>query len=229
MAGGLAASVVHSLVDFVWYIPSLMAITALLIACAYRLAFGRHRHRAIQRDPRCVGHRGNGGVAPAAVALLGVWMIQDRFCAAMAEPHWDHYLSYALKEPVDGEKPAADKSVVSALEEVLYWTPDNAKAHIRLASLLLGRFEQLQLQAANAMPLNQISEAALASQNHFSSPAELDQWLDRAIGVHRNLLKAALWHLHSGLDRSHCWAKDTSTWPTSAFLKDKARRSGWPI
>ncbi len=102
-----------------------------------------------------------------------------------------------MKDPLDGDRPAADKSIVAALEEVLYWTPDNAKAHIRLAGLLLGRFEQLQLQAANAMPLNQISEAALASQNHFTSSAEIDKWLDRAIGVHRSLLKAALWHLRT--------------------------------
>ncbi len=98
IAAGLAASVVHSLVDFVWYIPSLMAVTTLLIACAYRLALastGAEQSTAarIARSPW------RWRLAPAAVAVLGVWMVQDRFCAAMAEPHWDHYLGLCLERP----------------------------------------------------------------------------------------------------------------------------------
>jgi tetratricopeptide (TPR) repeat protein len=126
-------------------------------------------------------------------------MCFDRFCGAMAEPHWDQFLSYALKASSGGEKPPADNSVLGALENVLYWTPDNGKAHVRLASLLLGRFEQLQQSAANSLPLNQISEAAMASREHFHSKEEMDAWLDRAIGENRRLLAAALWHLGRGM------------------------------
>ncbi len=61
-------------------------------------------------------------------------------------------------------------------------------------------------------------------------PAELDQWLDRAIGENRRLLNAALWHLAPRPDRSAlCWAKDTSTWPISVFSKGKDSPNGWPI
>ena len=49
------------------------------------------------------------------------------------------------------------------------------------------------------MPLNQISEAAMASRGRFSSAAELDAWLNRAIGENRRLLTAALWHLDRGI------------------------------
>ena len=37
VVGGLAASVVHSLVDFVWYIPACMTLTVILIGCAFCL------------------------------------------------------------------------------------------------------------------------------------------------------------------------------------------------
>ncbi|HEX4145198.1 MAG TPA: O-antigen ligase family protein [Pirellulales bacterium] len=197
VAAGMAASVVHSLVDFVWYIPSLAAVTILLSAAAYRLAL-LSRGNAAVGAARVAGSPWQWRLAPLAISLVGGWMIYDRFCATMAEPHWDHFLSYALKEPQEGDK-AVDPTILPALENVLYWTPDNAKAHIRLASLLLGRFEQLQQAAANAMPLNQISEAAMASRSRFSSAADLDAWLNRAIGENRRLLSAALWHLDRGI------------------------------
>jgi O-antigen ligase/tetratricopeptide (TPR) repeat protein len=197
VAAGLVASIVHSLVDFVWYIPSLAAITVLLVAAAYRLALLSRGSTSINAA-RAVWSPWQWRLAPLAIALVGGWMIYDRFCATMAEPHWDHFLGYALKAPQEGEKPA-DATIMTALENVLYWTPDNAKAHVRLASLLLGRFEQLQQAAANAMPLNQISEAAMASRSRFSSAAELDEWLNRAIGENRRLLNVALWHLDRGI------------------------------
>jgi O-antigen ligase/tetratricopeptide (TPR) repeat protein len=200
VAAGLAASVAHSLVDFVWYIPSLMAITTLLAACAYRLAL-LSRGGASFSGARVAWPTWQWRLAPLVVALLGSWMVYDRFCAAMAEPHWDYFLNYALKASEGSEKRSTDPTVVTALEDVLYWTPDNAKAHVRLASLLLGRFEEVQQAAANSMPLNQISEAAMASRDRFTSPAELNQWLDRAIGENRRLLTAALWHLDRGISQ----------------------------
>jgi tetratricopeptide (TPR) repeat protein len=201
VSAGLLASVVHSLADFVWYIPSLMAITVLLIACAYRLAewsvaakkpaaqLSARRHVA-WAPLQC-------GLAAMSVALVGSWMIYDRFCATMAEPNWDQYLTYALDTRLD--KKAAEPSAIKHLESVLHWTPDNAKAHIRLANLLVTRFELLQRESANVMPLQQVCEAAFDSRDYFHSREELDAWLDRAIGEHRKLLDLALWHLHRGL------------------------------
>ncbi len=62
VAAGLAASVVHSLVDFVWYIPSLVAITALLTAGG--LSAGAVQPRQRRRSTaarRRLGPRGSGG------------------------------------------------------------------------------------------------------------------------------------------------------------------------
>jgi O-antigen ligase len=199
VSAGLFASMLHSLVDFVWYIPSLMSITVLLMACAFRLA--RWSIAAQPAPARQIAWSPwQYAVLASAVALVGPWMIYDRFCAAEAEPHWDRFLSYVL-DPGLEQKPA-DKNIVEHLESVLYWTPDHAKAHIRLASLLVARFEQLQRQSPNMMPLHQVCEAAFASREHFHSRRELDDWLDRAVGAHRKLLDVALWHLHRGLSLS---------------------------
>ncbi len=121
----------------------------------------------------------------------------------MAEPYWDEFLRFAvLKASKPGEQQTSvDGSIAEALEQVLYWTPDNGKAHVRLASLLLGRFEQLQQEAANSMPLNQISEAAMASRERFGSVAAPNDSADRAVGENRHLLNAALWHLDQGLSQ----------------------------
>ena len=55
---------------------------------------GRRRRPAPRVSP---GRLWQWRLAPLAVALVGGWMVYDRFCAAMAEPHWDHFLNYALK------------------------------------------------------------------------------------------------------------------------------------
>jgi tetratricopeptide (TPR) repeat protein len=65
-----------------------------------------------------------------------------------------------------------------------------------LAEVILFEFERHQRESTNAMPLSQISEAALASRDYFKTRADLDAWLARAIGEHRKLLNVSLWHLH---------------------------------
>jgi hypothetical protein len=106
-------------------------------------------------------------------------------------------LTYSLAG--DQKQKPADKAIVEHLESVLYWTPDNAKAHIRLANQLMLRFEELQRQSSNSMPLQQVCEAAFDSHDYFHSQAELNAWLDRSIGERRQLLDLAAWHLRRGL------------------------------
>ena len=65
----LAASVIHSLVDFVWYISSLMAITILLAGAAYRLALLSQRPAAsVRRSAALPGPPWQWRLAPLAVA-----------------------------------------------------------------------------------------------------------------------------------------------------------------
>ncbi len=225
VSAGLLASVVHSLADFVWYIPSLMAITVLLVACALRLA----QWSAAAKSPpaKLAGSRTvhwsplQCALAAAGVAIVGAWMIHDRFCAAMAEPHWDQFLKYALDGSPD--KPLADKDTYEHLEAVVAWTPDNAKAHVRLASMLVAKFEAWQRQSANVMPLQQVCEAAFDSRDYFHSRSELDAWLDRAIGERRRMLDAALWHLHRGLNQNALLGEAYIQLADLCFLEGAAR------
>ncbi len=213
VSAGLLASVVHSLVDFVWYIPSLMAVTVLLIACAYRLAAWSTAAKNSTAQP--VANRQTAwsppqcGFAALCLALVGSWMIYDRFCSAMAEPHWDQFLIYALDSD-PGKKPA-DKALYEHLESVLRWTPDNAKAHVRLANLLVTHFEQLQKESANIMPLQQVCEAAFDSRDYFHSRAS---WMRGSTGRSANTGGYSTWRCGictADSNKTHCLARAIST------------------
>lgn len=94
VSAALAANVIHSFFDFVWYVPGCMAMVALLAACACRLRempHGKPLDRAGQRRlPRAVGL-----VATLAVMLLGVWMVRGRLGPVAAEQAWFQYLRMA--------------------------------------------------------------------------------------------------------------------------------------
>lgn len=200
LSASLAASLVHSLVDFVWYIPSLMAITTLLAACALRLwQFGCASAQAVPKA-RVAVSRSTFAVGTACVALASAWMIGNRFCATMASPSWDRYLTYALaRQESTGKAPLPGPTVFDDLQEVLRWTPGDARAHLRLAQICLQQFEQQQASAANVMPLGQIRDAAM--QSGFGSRAALDEWLSRAVGPSRHGLDRALWHTHRAVEQ----------------------------
>jgi O-antigen ligase/tetratricopeptide (TPR) repeat protein len=198
VAASLAASVAHSLVDFVWYIPSLMAITIVLVGCALRLyqlgvaGAGGAANRPI------ILSRSTCAAAIACIVPLAAWMIGNRFCAAMAAPHWDRYMAYALvREESTGRPPVPDRSVFDSLEQVIRWTPGDARAHLRLSQACLRRFDHRQQSSENAMPLSQIRDAAV--QSHFANRQALDEWLARAVGEGRRDLERAAWHVRRSL------------------------------
>jgi len=94
----IVVSLLHSLVDFPWYIPACMALTVLLLAVLLRLwqmtreggieattaaAIGSRTTRSFPR-PAWIG-------AAALVALTSLWMVTDRYAPATAAPYWDRY------------------------------------------------------------------------------------------------------------------------------------------
>lgn len=108
VTAALAANVVHSLFDFVWYVPGCMALVAILAACACRLREmpdGKSLDRAGQiRLPRTVGL-----VAALAVTVLGVWMIRGRIGPVAAEQAWFQYLRIA-RTPIEGDANDGNRS-----------------------------------------------------------------------------------------------------------------------
>jgi len=130
--GGLLASVVHSAVDFVWYIPACMSLTVVTLACLCRAAqlsrhvAGRHRHRSDwvpQPDDEAGGvvrpatGRPAGWTLPrpvwlavtAAALFAAAAMIRVRLPAAWAAPSWERYQRLAQhweEQQYDVEKDA---------------------------------------------------------------------------------------------------------------------------
>jgi len=212
---GLVASVAHSTVDFVWYVPACMALVAMMAGCACRTyqlaAAGAGKPMRPIAIPRPLGW--------AIVAVLlpaGVWMVAGRLGPTMAEPHWDRYhiMARAAETPQetieeDSEDISAEDEhgsalemsarMISELEQVVRYDPRNARAHLRLAAAYLNRFDLTRRTAENPMTLADIRDAAVAARQR-SSDAEVDQWLGRALGDRRDWLDRALQHARRGLE-----------------------------
>ena len=194
----LAASLLHALADFTWYVPGCMVGVVLLAVCAWRL--GRltrpetGSRAAAWRVPRA------GWLAMAGcLAVLGGLMVHDRLLATLAEPSWHRYLKLSR----DDDKLQGDalwqrlESMRAELTETLRWRGDNARAHARLASVHLRMFDHPQDAEVAPMDVRQVGDAVLASA--FPSRGAMDAWLDAAFGERRKHLDAALRHVRQGL------------------------------
>ncbi|HTQ40701.1 MAG TPA: O-antigen ligase family protein [Pirellulales bacterium] len=214
VSAGLMVSALHSLVDFVWYIPSCMATTVILAACAYRLWLWSGNDLRIEKYSRAlsVAHY---RWAALAVTAGGIWMIALSIGPALAAPAWDRYLRLSVAATkVDllaadatqnnaGQNSVAANNVASELsrrktelqamiaelETVVNYDSTHVLAHVRLAAARLQWFELRQQESPLPMPLAAVSDAAL--QSHFSSRAQLDEWLQRATGPHSRQLEQA--------------------------------------
>ncbi len=104
---GLCASLAHSLVDFVWYVPSCVVAVLILAACGFRLrsiAFAQgssssaaqYAHAA--QSPAIAIPRILWGAACPAALLLGIWMTSQLLPRMAAEPHWHEYLRLTLNQ-----------------------------------------------------------------------------------------------------------------------------------
>ncbi|HTM54319.1 MAG TPA: O-antigen ligase family protein [Pirellulales bacterium] len=195
ICASLLASALHSAVDFVWYIPSCMAMTVVLATCALRLA------QLADSQSRPVAWplpRPASLVAACMLFMAAMWAIQDRLCAAIAAPSWERYLAYSLTPEAQSGQATPSPEILADLQTVTRWTPGDARAQLCLAEACLQRFEVLQSQSDNPMPLSQIRDAALASR--FTTRAALDEWLSRALAERRTYLDLALWHTRRAIE-----------------------------
>lgn len=213
VASGLVASVVHSTVDFVWYIPACAILTLILIGCALRLrdfadAPPVTKQKIISR-PVWIG-------ATAVVVLIGVGAVHNRLGPARGARYWDAYLRQSvlaanelkrsLAENEDGlaalssaEQTERESEMIRQLLQTLKHDPTHARAHLRLAAHLLNRFNHSQEASENQMEVRDIRDAAIRSMSSFTNRQKLDEWLARSVGDHRILLDKALWHARRGL------------------------------
>lgn len=214
---GIAASLLHSWGDFVWYIPACMTLTLVLAACACRLyqLSGRESSPESQssRSTRQVSHPREvplSRLATAAVAvgilLCSVSLIYNRVGPALASPHWDSFSKLArTKNSADSSQFSVESigdrdklaGMEEQLDEVLRHDPDDARALLKSAAIRLARFEFEQRFAANPMRLSQIRDAALASG--FPTKQAQEGWLNLAIGDNIRRLDLALDHCRRAL------------------------------
>ena len=206
---GLLASAVHSLGDFVWYIPACLSLTVILAACACRI-YQLNRFQCSRTSPAGIVWRPRhlDCSRPLAVSmavggvLLATMMVADRTTAALAAPHWDAYYRLAVAENrtvLDDPDASRDATMamLGHLQQVLLRDPHHARAHLRMAQLSRYEFDLRQADSSNPMPLNQIRDAALASA--FETLEEMNQWLSVVMGDNRRWLDQADWHTRQAL------------------------------
>jgi len=203
----MSASLVHSLFDFVWYIPSCMSFTILLGACAQRLS-QMNSHSSKQAEP--TQHLGRPyWLATTAVSIsITAWILDTSVGPAQAALHWDRYLLASIQRQELAEqagsaasdsttqqgnmKRALTEEMIDELNAVVRYHPGFGRAHLRLAAHYLHKFEDRQASSDNPMTVDQIREAALASQ--FQTSRDLRDWLNRAFGDNSAWLYRAYQH-----------------------------------
>jgi O-antigen ligase/tetratricopeptide (TPR) repeat protein len=193
IAASLAASFVHSMVDFVWYVPGCMVAVVMLAACAGRLGPWAEREpgRPVSRlkIPRY------GWLAAAAfLVLIGYFMVQNLFRAVQAERFWHRYRLQCKALPEDGK--VIPRHTLDAMAEqlsgVVAWQPDHARARAQLAAVCVKLFDYSEDAEVTPLNVRQVREAALDSD--FQSSEQLHDWLRRAFGPRCRYLDEALQH-----------------------------------
>jgi tetratricopeptide (TPR) repeat protein len=217
---GLAASLLHSFGDFVWYIPACLSLTIVLAAATCRLcqltngrqpdsagppiaAWQKWLRRWALDGRETAGPRIAWIAASAAVIGLAAVLVVARLPSALAAPHWEAYFKLAREARHVGpaEDPAQSANRLNAmathLAETLRRDPHHPRANLRMAAMYLRQFDTRQQTSENPMPLNQIRDAALASQ--FPTREAQDQWLAIVMGENRKLLDRAFLHAQRAL------------------------------
>ncbi|MEM8946998.1 MAG: O-antigen ligase family protein [Planctomycetota bacterium] len=211
VTAGLAASVAHSCVDFVWYIPSCMTLTIFLLACILRLAQLGNEQGSRSHSQVALSN-GRWWALTGSAAAASVWAFSVSFGPGVAANDYRKYQLTAiasnsqavekLKSDQNAEPEFGDHqrllgdTMIVHLRRALSRNPNSARAHQRLAAKYLTKFSECQLRADNAMSLDQIRDTVTASQ--FQSANELRKWLLVAFGKNSELLYRARFHaLHA--------------------------------
>lgn len=186
LAAGIAVSVLHSVVDFPWYIPGCMVVTLTICACLARL----YQLQRLQNRPSCDQRTVWPGVLAVLVVLLALpvgrasaeIVLRD----AETENDWNLYRRHAIAagdaisyESMDSLDDKLD-AIIMHLENCVNRDPDDYRSASLLAAMYARRFERHQLRAENRMNIREIRNTVRSTE--FESPRELAKWLHRAFG-----------------------------------------------
>ncbi|WP_164100401.1 O-antigen ligase family protein [Candidatus Laterigemmans baculatus] len=191
IAGPLAASLAHSTMDFVWYIPACLATTLVLLACASSLsrlsAEGERRssESPAEECPAGVWNFSSLGRVGLGFAVLG-WCFITLLPAAKAAFYWDAYRRIVRTES-DSEV-AADKLAHAhwLLQQAAVRNPADGVVHTRLAQLSVAMAEASSGSGAPISSLALLQEAWL--QGRHEQAAEI--WRTLPLEARQRLLEA---------------------------------------
>ncbi len=190
LTAGLLVTALHSLIDFVWYIPGYTIAVLALAACACRCSQLATPAKA-QVDQRPESARPLSGTVFAWTVLLCILPL-GRMCADVvhrnvsASEHWQAYRGHAIrggKQLNDTSTASIDSRLdlmIAELEQCLEADPLHHRALTNLAALLLRRFELGLQNSDNRMTLRQIQDTIQNAD--FTSDEEMHAWLHRAFG-----------------------------------------------
>lgn len=211
---GILISAVHSLVDFVWYVPACAVPTIILIACLYRLVqCNAVEQNSANQTPRfttnTVGRASFAGVFMLAL-FVGFAIVQPGVRESSGNSYWERYLKSNDLNQSLGQRFAASPSdqpqlesllqTIEKLEQCLAKNPNHARAHLRLAESLLHQFELEQSREGNGIGID--SFADVIKQTGFESNADVKNWLTDVTGDRQKLLYKAFRHACVGLSQS---------------------------
>jgi tetratricopeptide (TPR) repeat protein len=199
LLSGLIASVVHSVFDFVWFLPGCFALTLALAAAALRLSEMQNVTSGESPPYRVLSmSRWHTILATGTVTVVVLMLCRLNWGPMRAESYWNAYL-IAAEDHQQERRTVADSPTIEQLTLWRAWLgravlfdPHHARARLQLASIELQLFELLQTKSDNPMSLIQIRDAALASA--FSSVDEQDAWVNRVVERRRQLLDSASRH-----------------------------------
>lgn len=232
---GLVASAVHSTVDFVWYLPGLMAPTLGLVAAAIRLdQLGAEPDQERLASPHW-GYLPSGGVA-----AMGCFAILTLLGPARGAADWDRYLRTTasvrgmvskLAERGDARTDphleaailASTDRMVETLACVVAANPNNARAHLRLARRLLQSDETRSASGDHAMGIDVVRDAVL--NGGFANHYEMQRWLDVAFGTRAESFRRAYAHAKAAIRRGPLQGEAYLVLNTLSFLDPRQQPS----
>ena len=191
----ITAHLAHAIGDFLWYVPGLMAVVAVLAACGCRL-WQLHRAAEYGRDADNTAGRFWWLLVGSSTACLTLWMTQQQWPAVQVAPVWDHYRLMAHAGPLDPNDPDAaellaerQRDQLRTLMTVMKTDPRNTEASLAASQYLMGHFDRKQETSETNLPLLQLRDTVKAAD--MKTGKEVREWMTRAVGSNLKILDTA--------------------------------------
>ena len=195
----LAMNLVHSVTDFIWYVPALMSVALLLAALAMRMYdLGGPREPGDAAAGPSMFARATWGLCACGVMLFATFSVRFEWPIVAAEPHWFNYIHLGRAMSAgdeEGESSTPDLGLVrrrlSSIAAAVRANPDHHRAQLALARSYVQYVELKLAESENSMPLAQLRDAA---RQNFDSVDQMLEWLEKPslLGERRKMLTAAL-------------------------------------